>query len=73
MTTQRQARARLVRAEAEFGASIKQIETFWEQNGPAENPLLQQTLEREYKRRQRALRAARTAYCTLANQHGWEV
>jgi len=71
--TQQQAQRRITRAEEAFRQAIAQIEAFWARHGQTGSPLLQQSLEREYKRRQRALRAARTAYCTLANQHGWSL
>lgn len=73
MQTREQAKRRLLRAELRYGQSIKSIEAHLEQHGNCGGPLARQALEREYKASQRALRAARTRYSTLAEQHGWSL
>lgn len=70
---EQQAKRTYLRAEMRYRESIKSVEAFWAQHGNCGSPLLQQTLEREYRASQRALRAAGTRYSKLARQHGWSL
>lgn len=71
MMVQEQAIGRITKAEQRYAAAITALESFFDQYGICGRPLARQQLEREYKASQRALRAARTFYSTLANQYGW--
>ena len=68
---QQQASQRVANAERRYLAAIQAIEGHWEQSGRRIDNLTD-TLEREYHLSQRALRAARTRYGTLANRYHWD-